>query len=256
MIKSGTLKPALLLALIAVIVIALVEPIAGDMMGQGNMMNQRSTVIVCPDNQTCSIKLSGIGDRPANDTMTSYMMGHHCIMGNLSANETMMQCMIGNQSMNDTMMRCMMGNDSMNGTMMHCMMGNDSLNDTMMHHCMHHCMHCMMGNDSMNGTMMHCMMGNDSMNDTMMHCMMGNDSMMNGTCCMMGMDTNASAAQARLACARFWLEQAIEMHEMHLKDPSTATNESQLEMMDQMMMAYECIAGENMTGNMTEHMSM
>ena len=48
MIKSGTLKPALLLALIAVIVIALAEPIAGHMMGQGNMMGQRSMMIYGP----------------------------------------------------------------------------------------------------------------------------------------------------------------------------------------------------------------
>ena len=111
---------------------------------------------------------------------------------------------------------------------------------------------CMMGNDSMMGieTMMDCMMGNHSMNETMMDCMMG-DHMMNGSCCMMEMDKNASAAQTRLDCAQFWLEQAIELHEIHLKDPSTATNESQLEMMDQMMQAYECIVGENMTENMT-----
>jgi hypothetical protein len=176
-IKSGTLKPLLLLALIAVIVIALAEPIAGNMMGQGNMMDQRSMVIACPDNQTC--------------------------------------------------------------TMMHCIMENDSMNETMMH--------CRMGNDSMNETMMHCMMGH--------HCMMGNDSM-NGSCCRMEMDKNASAAQAKLDCAQFWLEQAIELHEIHLKDPSTATNQSQLKMMDQMIQAYECIVGENMTKNMTKNMTM
>ncbi len=75
MIKSGTLKPALLLALIAVIVIALAEPIAGHMMGQGNMMGQRSMMIVCPDNQTCTMMQSGMGDHPANETMMPCMMG-------------------------------------------------------------------------------------------------------------------------------------------------------------------------------------
>jgi len=118
----------------------------------------------------------------------------------------------------------------------------------------------MMDNHSMNGTMMHCMMGNDSMmdnhsmNGTMMHCMMG-DHTMNGSCSMMEMDNNASTAQARLDCAKLWLEQAIEMHEMHLKDPSTATNESQLEMMDQMMRAYQCLVGENVTENTTTGMA-
>ena len=120
--------------------------------------------------------------------------------------------------------------------MMHCMMGNYSANDTMM-----------MGGHSANGpdhcrweimaneTMMHCMMGDHMANETMMHCMM---------------DQNASTAQARLDCADFWLQKAIKLHEIHLKDPSTATNESQMEMMDQMMRAYECIKGENVTENM------
>ena len=101
----------------------------------------------------------------------------------------------------------------------------------------------MMGNDSM--------MGDHAANETMMHCMMMGNHPMKGSCCIMGMDKNASAAQAKLDCAQFWLEQAIELHEMHLKDPSTATNQSQLEMMDQMMRAYECIVGENLTENMT-----
>ena len=201
MIKSGILKSALLLlALITVIVIALAEPIAGHMMGQGNIMGQQSMIIVCSDNQTCTVIQSSMGDH--------------------SSNETMIHCMTGNDSM-------MMGNLSANETMMQCMLGNDSM-----------------------------MMGNLSANETMMHCMMENDSMMNGSCCIIEMDQSASAAQARLDCAQFWLEQAIEMHEMHLKDPSTATNESQLEMMDQMMRAYECIVGENMTENMTKNMTM
>ena len=210
MIKSGTLKPALLLALIAVIVIALAEPIAGHMMGQGNMMGQRSMMIVCPDNQTCTMMQSNMGDHQANETMMPCMMGHHGMMGH----------------------RGMMGNDSMNETMMPCMMGNYSMNETMMHR-------------------MPCMMGDHAANKTMIHCMMRGNHPMKGSCCIMGMDKNASAAQAKLDCAQFWLEQAIELHEMHLKDPSAATNQSQLEMMDQMMRAYECIVGENMTENVT-----
>lgn len=196
MIKSGTLKPALLLALIAVIVIAMAEPVAGDMMGQGNMKYQRSVMTVCPDNQTFTTMQSGMGNHKANETMMCCMMGQH-----------------------------------------HGMMGNNSMNETMMR-CMHHCMmehRGMMGNDSM--------MGDHAANETMMPCMMGDH--------MMKMDQNASAAQARLDCAQFWLEQAIELHKIHLKNPSAATNESQLRMMNQMMRAYECIVGENITKNMT-----
>lgn len=200
MIKSGILKSALLLlALITVIVIALAEPIAGHMMGQGNIIGQQSMIIVCSDNKTCTVIQSSMGDHSSNETIIHCMPGNDSMMGNLSANETMMQCMLGNDSM---------------------------------------------------------MMGNLSANETMMYCMMENDSMMNGSCCILEMDQNASAAQARLDCAQFWIEQAIKMQEMHLKDPSTATNESQLEMMDQMIRAYECIVGENMTQNMTQNMTM
>jgi hypothetical protein len=106
-------------------------------------------------------------------------------------------------------------------------------------------MHCMMGEPSENGTMMHCMMMNghsaNESNGTMMHCH-----------CMM--DQNNSMAQKRLDCATFWLKKAIELHDVHIKDPSTATNESQMEMMEQMQKAYVCLTGKNMTENMTMDM--
>ena len=216
MIKSGIVKSALLLACIGIIVVALVEPIAGHMIGQGNM-TERDMKAACPDNKTHMMHFI-MGNNSANGTMM------HCMMGERPANETI----LGEHLTNETMMHCMMG-DPANGTMrhcmMHCMMGNYSANDTMM----------IMRKHSANGTMMHCMMGDHMANETMMHCMM---------------DQNASTAQARLDCADFWLQKAIKLHEIHLKDPSTATNESQMEMMDQMMRAYECIKGENATENM------
>ncbi len=45
----------------------------------------------------------------------------------------------------------------------------------------------------------------------------------------------------KLNCAEQWLKKAIDLHEVHIKDPKTATEASQLEMMDQMKKAYECI---------------
>jgi len=54
---------------------------------------------------------------------------------------------------------------------------------------------------------------------------------------MMEMDDSG----ARLKCAEEWLKKAIELHEMHIKDPKTATEASQMEMMKQMKKAYECI---------------
>jgi len=201
-IKSGAIKSVLLLACIGIIVISLVEPIAGHIKGQGNMTGQRDMMAVCPDNNGC----------PDNETHT-------------------MRCM----------MHCMMGDHPANGTMMHCMMGNNSANETIIH--------CMMGNHSANETMTHCMMCDYSANETMMHCMMG-DHPTNGSCLIVKMNQNASSNQARLDCAHFWLEQAMKLHELHLKDPTTTTNESQIELMNQITRAYECIAEENVTSEM------
>ena len=56
---------------------------------------------------------------------------------------------------------------------------------------------------------------------------------------MTGMDDS----QSKLKCAEPWLKKAIDLHEVHLKDPKTATEASQMEMMDQMKKAYDCITG-------------
>jgi len=47
--------------------------------------------------------------------------------------------------------------------------------------------------------------------------------------------------QAKLKCAEQWLKKAIDLHEVHIKDPKTATEASQMEMMEQMENAYKCI---------------
>lgn len=72
------------------------------------------------------------------------------------------------------------------------------------------------------------------------------------TCYVVEQLQNASDAQARLDCARFWLEQAMELHDLHLRDPTTATEESQIELMDQIMRAHECVTGENVTSYLAE----
>jgi len=58
---------------------------------------------------------------------------------------------------------------------------------------------------------------------------------------MMGQPSDVS--QCRLICAEQWLKRAIDLHEIHIKDSKTATEASQMEMMDQMKKAYECITG-------------
>jgi hypothetical protein len=58
---------------------------------------------------------------------------------------------------------------------------------------------------------------------------------------MMGEPSDVS--QCRLTCSEQWLKKAIDLHEIHIKDSKTATEASQMEMMDQMKKAYECITG-------------
>jgi hypothetical protein len=58
---------------------------------------------------------------------------------------------------------------------------------------------------------------------------------------MMGEPSDVS--QCRLTCSEQWLKKALDLHEIHIKDPKTATEASQMEMMDQMEKAYECITG-------------
>lgn len=153
MIKSVNIKTALLLVLLGIMLIALIEPIAGNMLGQENMTGQKDMMAACPENKT-------------------YML--HCMMKHMeehSANETMIQPMMGNYSASES-------------------------------------------------------------------------------CFIVAMDQNASSAQARLDCARLWLEKAMELHELHLKDATTTTNESQIELMNQITRAYECVTGENATREM------
>ncbi|MCU0637511.1 MAG: hypothetical protein MUE87_02660 [Methanothrix sp.] len=69
----------------------------------------------------------------------------------------------------------------------------------------------------------------------------------NGTCYIAEQFQNASSTQTRLDCARFWLEKAMELHDLHLRDSSTTTNDSQIELMDQITKAFECVTGENVT---------
>jgi len=50
-------------------------------------------------------------------------------------------------------------------------------------------------------------------------------------------------SQSKLKCAEQWIKKAVDRHEIHIKDPKTATEASQMEMMDQMKKAYDCITG-------------
>jgi len=208
--------------------------------------SENETMMPCMMKEDSNKTMMDCEEDLENETMM-----HCCMM------HCMMNCMKGEHSENETMMPCMMERDS-NKIIMDC--EEDSDNETMMHCCMMHCMmNCMKGEDSENETMMPCMMEWDSENETMMPCMMEWDSeyetMMpcmvenyagNESCCLAGMNQNTSSAQVNLCCASFWLKQAIELHEMHMKYPSTSTRESNLELMYQMIRAHACITGKNM----------
>ena len=55
--------------------------------------------------------------------------------------------------------------------------------------------------------------------------------------------TGMDASQSKLTCAEQWLKKAIDLHELHMKDPTTTTDASQMELMDQIKKAYGCITG-------------
>lgn len=61
--------------------------------------------------------------------------------------------------------------------------------------------------------------------------------------------------QTEMEYADYWLKKAMMMHYMHMKNPSTATNESQMEMMHCMINACEYMTGEKMTLDMMDKMA-
>ena len=74
---------------------------------------------------------------------------------------------------------------------------------------------------------------------------------------MMSMDMNMPGmddSQSKLKCAEQWLKKAIDLHELHMKDPTTTTDASQMELMDQIKKAYGCITGTgpDMSGTQSE----
>jgi cbb3-type cytochrome oxidase cytochrome c subunit len=66
----------------------------------------------------------------------------------------------------------------------------------------------------------------------------------------------AVSALMRLDCSGFWLDEAIKLHEMHMKNPETATNESQMRLMAQMVRANRYLAGEDMDMEMAKKSSL
>lgn len=154
------IRSVLLLACIGIIIVtALVQPIAGSTLGKGKLMEQKDKMVPCPENK--SIMQSGIGERATSEICEP------------SSKEKMMGSI----------------------------------------------------DEAMTGSMM-------------------KEKLANKSC------YNASSSQANFDCTRLWLEKAIKLHAMHLKNTKSATNESQMEMMDQMTQAKKYLAGEKMNRGM------
>jgi hypothetical protein len=66
----------------------------------------------------------------------------------------------------------------------------------------------------------------------------------------------AISALMKLDCSGFWLDEAMKLHEMHMKNPETATNESQMRLMAQMVRANRYLAGEDMDMEMAKDTSL
>lgn len=137
-----------------------------------------------------------------------------------------------------------------------CMAMNEGQAMSMMQMCMP-MMKQMMGEGMMKQDMMQMMMDMMSMQEKMikgtnasekkkmMNDMAQMKAKMNNMMSMnMGMMMGAGDSQDKLKYAEQWLKKAIDLHEVHIKDPKTATEASQMEMMDQMKKAYECVIGK------------
>ena len=91
-------------------------------------------------------------------------------------------------------------------------------------------------------------------NKSIMHSIMG-EYTAKGNYYITSTTQNSSPTSNNVECARFWLEKAIKLHEMHLKNPKTTTSESQMEIMDQMKRAYKCLTGEGTKTKMSRNVS-
>lgn len=269
MIKARNIRPVLLLAFIGIVLIALVEPIAANNMGQGNM-GQTNMMNSGADKQTNMMPCM-MGEQSANGTMIPCMMAQnastsqagpdcahfwlqkaimlhdlHMRDPKVAANESSQielmnqmkrayECVTGKNITENTTAGMMNQNAGTSQAGSDC--ASLWLKKAIELHNLHLSNSTAAANESSQMEMMNQMI-------QIYDCIPVNKTTI-------GMCQNDSIAQARLTCTDFWLQKAIKLHEVHLKDPSTATEESQMEMMNQMMLAHKCIKGEKMTTGMT-----
>ena len=234
MLKPGIIKPVLLLVFIGIIVAAFVQPIAGNTMGQGKLMEQKDKMVPCPDNK--SMMQYGMKERAASET---------CETSSKEKMESMMEEKSCNETMTGSMMKEKLASKGCyNESSSQANFGYAHLwlKKAIKIHEMH---------------LMNLSTTTEESNMEMMDQMMEAKKYLAGEKMNMGMMGRAAdnisaeyehpyamSALMRLECCDFWLDKAIKLHAMHMKNPKIATNESQIRLMAQMMRANRYLAGD------------
>jgi hypothetical protein len=246
MVKPGIMKPVLLLVLIGIIVTAIVQPIAGSTMGQGKLMEQKDKMVPCPENK--SMMQSGTKECENSEMYeTSSKEKMKSMMEEKSCNETMTGSMMKEKLANKS---CY--DESSSQANIDC--AHLWLKKAIKIHEMHIMNPCTVTEDS-NMEMMDQMkeakkyLAGEKMNMDMMDKAEDNKSVEYK-------HPYAISALMRLDCCDFWLDEAIKLHEMHMKDPKTATNESQIRLIANMMRANRYLAEEDMDMGMAKNASL
>jgi hypothetical protein len=183
-----------------------------------------------------------------------------CTMDDLT-NRTMMPCMImGEYSVNATVMCCMMGEHSANETIMPCLMDQNAsisqagpdcarfwLQKAIMHD-LHMRDPIVVANESSKIELMNMM-------NRAFECITGKNATDNMT--VGAMNQNYNILQAGSDCASLRLKKAIELNSLELTNSTAAANKSsQMEILSQMIQAYDCIPANKTTIGMCQDVSI
>jgi len=246
MVKPGIIKPVLLLVFIGIIVTAFVQPIAGSTMGKGKLMEQKDKMAPCPENE--SMMQSEMGE-----CATSEM----CETSSKEKMESMMEEKLCNETMTGSVMKEKLASKS-------CY--NESSSEAnfdcarlyLQKAIKLHAMHLENPKSATNESQMEMM---DEMKQAKKY--LAGEKMNMG---MMGKAADnisadyehpyAMSALMRLECYDFWLDEAIKLHAMHMKNPKIATDESQIKLMAQMVRANRYLTGEDMDMEMAKNASL
>ena len=253
MVKPGIIKSVLLLVFIGIIVTAFVQPIAGSTMGKGKLMEQKDKVVPCPENE--SMMQSGMKERTASETCeTSSKENMESMMEEKEAKKGEMESM--KEEKMESMKEEKLANKSCyneSSSQANFDYARVYLEKAIKLHAMHLENPKMATNESQMKMMDEMKQAKKYLTGEKM-----NMGMMGRAAENMSAEYEhpyAMSALMRLECCDFWLDKAIKLHKMHMKNPKIATNESQIRLMAQMVRANRYLAGEDMDMEMAENAS-